>query len=187
MYERSRCGDRKPPSCSDSGVIVTLMESPAEMWQTFLESRGETPETTSKSYTSWYFGDSEEMASDLADLVLAGTKRATAGALEIYELEGEDLPMAGDYSVITDFQNGARCVIRTTSVEIVPFREVTADFAAIEGEGDGSLDYWRSVHWDFFEREFKSFGLRPTEGLLVVCEVFVVIFPSKPLLNAETR
>ena len=163
------------------------MESPAEMWEAFLESCGQTPDTTSKSYSAWYFGDGEEMASQLADLVLEGTKRATAGAVDVYEFEGEDLPLAGDYSVITDFHGRAKCVIRTTSVEVVPFSEVTADFAAIEGEGDGSLDYWRSVHWDFFTREFKSFGIHPTEALLVVCEQFEVIYPSEPGLEAETQ
>ena len=61
------------------------------------------------------------MADDLVQLVLEGGKRATAGALWSYEQEGDAVPVAGQYSVITDGRGRARCIIVTTSVEIVPF------------------------------------------------------------------
>jgi hypothetical protein len=40
-------------------------------------------------------------------------------------------------------------------VATVPFEEVSEEFAAIEGEGDGSLRYWREVHWTYFGRVCK--------------------------------
>jgi uncharacterized protein YhfF len=108
--------------------------------------------------------------------VLAGRKRATAGSLWAYELEKEPLPKVGDLSVITDWEGRARCVIRTTAVEVVPFDAVTPEFAATEGEGDGSLEYWRKAHWAFFTSELQGTGREPRPDMPVVCERFEVVF-----------
>ena len=113
---------------------------------------------------------------ELAELVLAGRKRATAGSLLAYELEKEPLPKVGDLSVVTDWEGRARCVIRTTAVEVVPFDTVTPEFAATEGEGDGSLEYWRRVHWAYFTSELQGTGREPRPDMPVVCERFEVVF-----------
>ena len=105
-----------------------------------------------------------------------GRKRATAGALWACDLENEQLPHVGDFSVITDWEGRARCVIRTTSVEIVAFDAVTPEFAATEGEGDGSLEYWRGAHWAFFTRELRGTGREPRPDMPIVCERFEVVF-----------
>jgi uncharacterized protein YhfF len=62
-------------------------------------------------------------------------------------------------------------------VVIVPFEEVGEEFAAAEGEGDGSLQYWRECHWAYFERECKRIGREPSPRMLIVCERFEVIYP----------
>ena len=64
---------------------------------------------------------------------------------------------------------------RTTEVEVVPFNEVSAQFAAREGEGDGSLVYWRKAHWSFFSRECQRIGRLPSETMPVVCSSFEVL------------
>lgn len=130
------------------------------------------------AYTSWHFGTGGDMADELLELVLAGTKRATAGALWSYEHEGEPTPEVGDFSIVTDGSGLARCVIRTTGVAIVPFDQVDQDFAATEGEGDGSLDYWRDGHWHYFTMELDAIGLQATEDMPVVCERFEVVYPA---------
>ena len=155
---------------------MTVSNSALHMWADYLESIGENADTTSRQFSAWYFGDGEELAANLAALVMAGTKQATAGAQVMYEHEDEALPRVGDYSVVTDFSGHALCVIVTTSVEIVPYAEVTPEFAATEGEGDGSLEYWRRVHWDFFTRELTSIGIEADEMMPVVCEVFELVY-----------
>jgi len=150
--------------------------SAQDMWKAYLHSIGEDPATSDKKFTAWHFCDDEKNANDLAALVLAGHKRATAGSLWTYEMNQEPLPSEGTYAVILDWLGEAQCIIRTTAVEIVPFNEVTADFALTEGEGDKSLKYWRRVHWAYFERELRSFGKRPDETMPVVCEVFEVAY-----------
>jgi len=79
-------------------------------------------------------------------------------------------------SIITDWNGEAQCIIETTNIDIVPYKDVTEEFAAREGEGDKSLEYWKRAHWSFFSREMKEIGKEPTEDMLVVCEEFEVVF-----------
>lgn len=124
---------------------------------------------------AWPFGDSAELADELADLVVAGTKRATAGLLWAYEHHGWQLPRAGDPIVITRWDGAPVCLIEVVSVETRRYGDVDAAFAATEGEGDGSLAYWREVHWDYFSRECASIGREPSDDMPVICEVFRVL------------
>ena len=126
-------------------------------------------------YEAWAFGGDADL---LARLTLEGVKTATSSALPLYELEGEPLPEAGEYSVILDSRGEAVCVIRTERVEIVPYREAGAAHAFWEGEGDRSLAYWRQVHEAYFTEELARAGLAFTEDLPVVCEEFHRVWPS---------
>lgn len=127
-------------------------------------------------HEAFCFGDNEELADSLAALVLSGVKRATAGSLWSYEAEGKPLSRPGDLSDVTNWAGMPLCVIETLAVDVVPFSEVTAEFAATEGEGDGSLAFWREAHRDFFTRECARTGRQFTEDMLVACERFRVAF-----------
>lgn len=132
------------------------------------------PKEIIAEYDTWCFGDD---ADALAKLVLAGTKTATASAYPIYELEDEELPQEGQYSVVLWRDGNAACIIKTTRVYIVPFSQVSAEQAYREGEGDRSLAYWQKVHRAFFTREMEDAGLTFTEDMKVVCEEFIRVFP----------
>ena len=124
----------------------------------------------------WSFGSSPEMADELLALVLAGTKTATASVLSDYEAAGEEVPRAGDLSIVTDGAGHPRALIVTTEVHVVPFDEVTAEHAYAEGEGDRSLRFWREVHARYFAEQ----GEDPASSagrLPVVCESFRVLHP----------
>lgn len=127
-------------------------------------------------YEACYFGDSQQLADDLAALVLQGIKRATAGAVWAYEAQGMRLPQPGDLSIVTSWSGQPLCVIETRSVDVLPFSQVTAAFAATEGEGDGSLRYWQQAHRQFFSRECAQAGRQFSEQLLVACECFDVVY-----------
>lgn len=126
-------------------------------------------------YEVFCFGDSEALANELGALVVAGRKRATAGCLWVLEAKGRVPPKAGDLNIVTTWAGEPLCVIETTQVDIVPFAEVGAEFAAAEGEGDGSLEYWRSAHTAFFGRECERIGRRFGSEMPVVCERFKVL------------
>ncbi len=82
----------------------------------------------------------------------------------------------GALSIVTNWAQKPLCVIETKSVEVLPFREVSAQFAATEGEGDGSLSFWREAHRQYFTRECARLGREFTEDMPVVCEVFAVVY-----------
>ena len=124
---------------------------------------------------AWSFGDGAALADELLDLVLAGTKTATASALWDYEAEDEPLPEAGALSIILDGSGRPRALIETTEVEVVAFDEVDDEHARLEGEGDLSLAHWREVHERFFTRT-ASHGHGFVPDLPVVCERFRVLF-----------
>jgi uncharacterized protein YhfF len=129
-------------------------------------------------YEAFHFDDNAEDSDALAKLVLAGRKRATAALMWTFEHDQRAPPAPGDVSIVTDFAGTPLCVIRTTKVEVVPYEEVTAGFAAIEGEGDGSLEFWRRVHWAFFGRMCRNIGREPSQRMPVFCEQFEVVFRS---------
>lgn len=145
-----------------------------KMWEEYLASKGESIDNTNKSYTSWHFCDNENSADSLAELVREGIKRGTTSLYELYKAEKEQLPKVDSYSIITDWNGIARCIIRTKKVTILPFQDVNEELANIEGEGDKSLFYWRNVHIDAFSRELKEFGIEFSQDMLVVFEEFDV-------------
>lgn len=101
---------------------------------------------------AWQFGDSPELANELAALVVKGIKTASCGSLASYQQE-EGAPLIGSYNIILDGQDVPVCVIRLISMRLLRFCDVTAEFARKEGEGDLSLGYWRREHQKFFLRE----------------------------------
>jgi len=154
---------------------VEYTPSVEQMWEAFLEARPDLA-PPGDAFSAWHFCDNQADADELAELVLSGQKRATAGALWSYEAEGEPVPQVGDLSLITYWDGRACCVIRATDVEVVAFDSVSAEFAADEGEGDGSLAYWREVHRAAFGREFAGTDREVGPDMPVVCERFEVVF-----------
>ena len=140
-----------------------------EMWERYSQE-----ENIAGHYEAWQFGGAPD---ELARLVLEGTKVATASAYPLYEQGGEMLPQEGSCSVVLNTRDEAVCIIRTTKVYLRPFREVSAEHAFKEGEGDRSLDYWREVHREFFTREMEAAGLTFDENMPVVCEEFLRVYP----------
>ena len=118
-----------------------------------------------------------EMADEILAALLRGDKRATTGLKCLYELEKEPLPQAGQYSVILDSRGAPHCITRITKTEITPFREISEEYAFIEGEGDKSLSYWKDAHREVFTRECREdFRIEFSEDMDCVCEYFEVVY-----------
>ena len=122
----------------------------------------------------WHFELTEQACNDLLELVLQGRKRATSSSLVSYRLTGESLPHEGEMSVICDWDDNPRCLIRTTRVEVLPYRAVTLEMALREGEDD-SLESWRANHERFFREEGESLGYAFTDDMEVVFEDFELV------------
>jgi uncharacterized protein YhfF len=146
----------------------------AAFWNDFAKSTGGVDEA--RFYEAFFFGDSESLANELAALVLRGIKRATAAAVWSFEAEGKRLPVPGDLSIVTSWSGEPLCIIETQAVDVFPFSEVGAEFAATEGEGDGSLSFWQAGHRQYFTRECARAGRQFAESMLVACERFSVVY-----------
>lgn len=154
---------------------MTSKESVNKMWTDYHLSLGlAVPEKP----ISDAFCDNEKDTNELAELVNKGIKRATAGALWSYQKTGRKIPEVGGYFIVTDWPGNAVCVVKTTKVTIIPFNQISEEHAYIEGEGDRSLAYWRRVHIEFYNNEFKDLGLKFEESMPIVFEEFEKIFPK---------
>lgn len=153
-----------------------MKENIKKLWENYLISIGEDPQNTKiECKMVEYFGN-EEIADELFDLVYKGKKVATCGSPWAYQSEGLNTLKKGDLTIVTDYLGEKACIIKTTKMTIKKFNEITAEEAALEGEGDLSLDYWREGHKKFFSIECKEIGKEFSEEMPVVFEEFEVVY-----------
>ena len=151
-----------------------------QFWQSYLNTLPSDHPTRTQTYVAEPFGDSAELADQLGQLVLRGVKTATCSALWEWQAANETLPSVGLHSIVLNGKNDPLCIIETTEVNIRNYNEVDAVFAAEEGEGDRTLDYWRKAHWNFFSRTLPKIGREAVLDMPLVCERFRLVFaPSK--------
>lgn len=145
-------------------------------WQSYLRTLSDAERLKAEQYVAEQFGDSPELANELSALILSGVKTATCSALWEWEAEGKTIPAVGLKTVVLNGQGAPLCIIETTEVKIHPYSEVSAAFAHEEGEGDRSLEYWRTAHWNYFSRTLPKIGREATIEMPLVCERFRLIY-----------
>lgn len=111
------------------------------------------------------------MRERLNGLVLAGTKRATAGTLEEYE--DNELEEVGERLVLVGDHLNRIAVVEVTETSLTTFAAVPHSLAEAEGEGDISMETWRETHRQFWEAE----GLVVTDDMPVFLVYFRLITP----------
>lgn len=151
--------------------------SARNLWGDFLDAHLEYAfvETPTVSH----FCDNEQDANQCAKLVLENKKKLTCHSLLGFQLREERLPRVGDFTIITDWNGAAQCIVKTTAVQLKPFFSITEQEAILEGEGDLSLDYWKKVHLEYYTRELSPYKRKPQESMIVVCEQFEKVFEKK--------
>ncbi len=161
-----------PDTCLGSeGLAKTAVTD--RYWQGFKAAAG----IGHDRYDVVAFGDSAAMADELADLVLRGPKRATAGLLRDFTRGGEAMPDVGEHVVVIDGKGAPRCIWRTTEVTVKPLIEVDDAFAWDEGEGDRTRAGWLDGHRRFFARQAKRDGFAFDDRIETVFERFTVVWP----------
>lgn len=146
-----------------------------QYWDGFLDLNTTVKRDT--PYQCWFFGNTQEMALELVQLVIAGKKLATASLAAVNKIKPAEAPIPGGYSVVTDFLGTPMCVIQTTEIRHLSFEKVDAQFASDEGEGDRTLEYWQDLHRNYFVSEAAGLGLGFDERSLVCCERFKLVYP----------
>ena len=145
-----------------------------DYWETFLRETGRDKDT--KLLEAFYFGSSEKMATELLELVLSGTKTATASALQAYTLNDQQPPQVHDLSIVTDWSGQPKCIIQTTDILHIKFKDVTFDICKREGE-DETLESWQKNHIKFFNDMGAIDGYTFSWDMDIVFEDFTVIYP----------
>jgi len=152
-----------------------MHSSVEQLWRRY---RSINPAAPAAVPPSFHFCDNPEDADLCAELVVAGRKRATATSLAELELGGDPIPQVGDYVIVTDWAGNARAVIRTTSVQIRRFGDIDEKFAASEGEGDLTLEWWRAAHDAYYRRVLAGSSYIVDDNLEIACEEFEVIMSA---------
>ena len=123
------------------------------------------------------FGDHAALTDELIDLVLAGTKRATAGLVVDFAHAGELLPRIGGHWIACDSAGRPRAILRTTELRLGPLASVDDAFAWDEGEDDRTRASWLAGHLAYFTRTQAARGEAWSDDLEVVFERFTVVWP----------
>lgn len=158
-------------------ITPEFHDSVYKMWASFQEKNPEYADQEFKD--SFNFCDNEKDAKECGQLTEEGIKKATSTSLWWFDFNQETLPEVDNIYVITDWYGIAKAIIKTTKVEQVPYHEITEEYAALEGEGDKSLAFWKEVHWDYYSREMELENESPTEDMLIVCEQFETLWNTK--------
>lgn len=144
-------------------------------WQDFRDAAGLRHDV----YDVVAFGDGPGMATELAELVVSGIKRATAGLVRQFGPGGEAPPVVGGFVVLVDGSDRPRAIWRTTEVRIGPLNSVDEQFAMAEGEGERTRDWWLAAHRRFFSRRAEAQGFQMHDGIETVFERFEVVWPAE--------
>ena len=163
---------------TDDAPCPLRRDEAAAMWREYAATRpaGGPPEDEPPVER---FGDGRELADELIALVLAGTKRATAGLVADFAHEGEPLPRIGGHWVACDGDGRPRAVLRSTELRVGRLDSVDDAFVWDEGEGDRTRESWLAGHLRYFTRTLAARGQAWDDGLEVVFERFRVVWPPE--------
>ncbi len=151
--------------------------SARNMWGDYLDNHLE--DAFAEAPKTVHFCDNEKDANECAKLVKKGIKKTTSHSLLGFQYRKEPLPKVGDFTVVTNWEGKAQCIIRTTGVKLKPFFSIDEAYAKLEGEGDKSLEYWKKTHWEHYERELEPYHRVPRDSMIIVCEEFEKVFARK--------
>jgi len=113
----------------------------------------------------------------IAELARVGNKRGTCHLLLDFQRNQVPLRYPGDYMIVLNGSLSPVCVVRCTRTEIIPYNQVTDVFAASEGEGDLSYEFWDTAHERYFRKMLDAWGIPWSDRVNVVCESFVTVWP----------
>ena len=152
-----------------------IKKTPAtnDYWVEFVAANG----TIDRDYTVVVFGDGSEPWDELVELVLCGTKRATASLARDYGTGDEPMPQVGDFIIVIDSNGTPRCIWRTTEIVVKPLIDVDDAFAWDEGEGGRTRDSWLFDHREYFADQAGQEGFEMSDEIETVFERFEIVWP----------
>ena len=159
------------------GVVAAGLRSALtdEFWRAYREAAG----LHHDNYDVVAFGADAEMATELAELVVGGVKRATAGLARQFGPDGEPPLIVGGHVVLLDGSGCPRAIWRTTELRIGQLNSVDERFAWDEGEGERTREWWLSAHRRFFGRRAAAQGFQMDDEIETMFERFGIVWPPE--------
>ena len=128
---------------------------------------------------AWGFGDNPELVDELLGYIKQGIKRTSTSLVKENELEGWPESKEGNYDIILDGRNKPVLVIKTVSVRRVKYRDVDAEHAYWEGEGDRSLETYFKEHDKYYKRRGEQLGFEFNKDMLVDLNRFEIVYQEE--------
>lgn len=154
---------------------MKLAESELVFWNKYLDSKP-TIESHLDCVVEASPAGSLGITDKLIALYLSGKKSAGSGLVEDFEVTGDPLPKIGNYWIVLDSKSEPKLILKTVKIEIYKFPEVPEYVATAEGEGDLSLEYWKTAHAKFYEPDLSSWNLMDINDSHVITEFFETVW-----------
>jgi uncharacterized protein YhfF len=121
-----------------------------------------------------------ELRDRLVAAILAGEKTTTSCLYLELEVDGEELPEAGQRQVVIDSGGRPVAVIEMTEIRVLPLGEVDQQHALDEGEGFSGVADWRRGHEEFWHSaEYRTAIGQPSftvdDSTLMVAQRFRLV------------
>ena len=144
-------------------------------WQDACQGKGIDPATP---YHARSFADPRHTpkVDEIGNLARMGQKRGTAHLALDFEHNNVPTRAVGDYWLVLGSAGDPLCLVRVSAIDTWAFMDVSAEFAASEGEGDMSLESWRAGHKRYFTKQLESWGMEWRDDVATVCESFRLIY-----------
>lgn len=133
----------------------------------------EFPNEENRYFAPMTIGSTPSTADEGATLILDGTKTATSSAF--WDYPNGRTPFVGALSVLLDGSGRPRAIIETERVTVMPFDAVDAEFACAYGEGDRSLDWFRSSIGAWYRESAARHGEPFSGDTQIICEWIAVV------------
>jgi uncharacterized protein YhfF len=130
-----------------------------------------------EGFSASALAETRQLADELAELVLAGVKRAHATLLRDFQKDLEPLPQIGDHLVVLDGAGQPCAIVKCTHVELRHFNQIDDAFAFDAGEGDLTLRWWLTAHRQDFAERAEREGFTIDEQIELVLEFFERVWP----------
>jgi len=155
--------------------VKVLTEAQSRYWSKYLDtlSPNERPDD---AFVEASFAGNRDATDYLLSLYLDGKKHAGSGILEDFISSGDPSPKVGNYWIFLDSKDEPRCILRTERIALNKFKDVPAEIAAAEAEGDLSLEHWKRTHAKFYAPFLSTWGLSDINEATVVTEFFKIVF-----------
>ena len=130
------------------------------------------PGEDARYFSPMAIGSDPATADEGLAAILDGIKTTTSSGF--WDWPDGRIPFVGSLCVLLDGQNRMRAIIETEGVEIIPFGLVDENLARSYGEGDRTLNWWRSTMGDYYRHDAARHGVSFSDDTPLIFEWIAV-------------